>query len=501
MRRAGFIEMCAAAGADVYAGSPPEVAGVSASSSEVRPGDVFVAIKGSRADGHDHIPEALSRGAAALITGRRVNAPAGVCRALAADTKKAAGLAADFFYGHPSRAFALAGVTGTNGKTTVCHLLRHIWDFAGEVSGIAGTVAVECGSFRREAAMTTPAPPELQEIFSRMRSEGAVKVCMEASSHAIAEGRLSGCDFDAAVFTNLTPEHLDYHGTMRRYGEAKKKLFTEILPQSAKKDRFSVINTDDPAGAEIAAAAPGEVISFSATGGGSTEGGRADVTVSSARFSPRGVSAVLRTPWGTVNAESNLTGAHNLSNIAAAAAVVLRLGAPPGGVSAALSSPVFVPGRMERVGGPRCSIDVFVDYAHTADALTRALAAVRPLCSGRVFVVFGCGGDRDRSKRPLMGRAAAEGADVAVITSDNPRSEDPEAIIAEIKKGMGGRAAESIADRREAIGRAVMSAAPGDLVLIAGKGHETVQITDGGRQPFSDRAVAEEFLKIRGEPV
>lgn len=496
MRRVRFEDMCAAAGARVYAGVPAEVTGVRAASSEVCPGDVFVALKGRRADGHDHVPEALSRGAAALITGRRVRA-AGVCCALAEDSKKAAGLAADFFHGHPSRAFALVGVTGTNGKTTLCHLLRHIWESGGTVSGIVGTVLVKCGSFSGEATLTTPAATALQDIFSRMRSEGARRVCMEVSSHAIAERRVSGCDFDAAVFTNLTPEHLDYHGTMSRYAETKKKLFTEILPASAKKDRFSVINIDDPAGAEIAAAAPGEVVTCSAGGAA------ADVSVSRARHSPDGVAATLQTPWGALDVDSNLIGGHNLSNMAAAAAVALRLGSPPAAVASALSSPVFVPGRMERVGGPGCSISVFVDYAHTADALERALAAVRPLCSGRVFVVFGCGGDRDRAKRPEMGRVAREGADVAVITSDNPRGEDPAAIIGEIKKGMGGaaRAAVGMEDRREAIGRAVMAAAAGDLVLIAGKGHETSQIVGGRRLPFDDREAAAEFLRMRGEPV
>ena len=488
MKRVSFQDMAAAAGAEVYSGTPPRVTGVCALSSGVSKGDVFVAIEGRNTDGHHHITEALSRGASALITQRRVSAVP-VCCALADDTKKAAGLAADFFFGHPSRSFKLVGVTGTNGKTTLCHLLDSIWRFSGGVSGMVGTVEIKCGSFHRDAVMTTPDAIELQNIFFRMRGEGAQAVCMEVSSHAIGEKRVWGCDFDAAVFTNLTPEHLDYHGGMGQYAATKKKLFTELLSPGG----FCVINIDDPVGAEIAEEVSGEAVCYSVLRED------ADVFASSGRMSARGMHADLRTPWGRISADSNLIGQYNLSNLAAAATTALCLGARPGDVAAALSSPVFVPGRMERVGGTGCSIDVFVDYAHTEDALESALAAVRPLCSGRVFVVFGCGGDRDRSKRPLMGHAASRGADVVVVTSDNPRNEDPAEIMGDIEQGMD--ASVKIQDRREAIGHAISSASPGDLVLIAGKGHETTQVVGDDRLPFDDRLVAAEFLKLRGEPV
>ncbi len=494
MRTVSFEKIAAALDCRLYGANPGvQVSGVSSHSARVSPGDVFIAVKGAVADGHDHVPEAVSRGALAVVTERRLSG-LNVCAALVKDSREAAARAACVFHDRPSRGFALVGVTGTNGKTTVCHLLNSVWERCGQTAGVIGTVEIRCGSFFREASMTTPGAVELQRLFSVMLAEGADKVCMEVSSHSISEKRVVGCEFDAAVFTNLTPEHLDYHGNMRRYAETKKKLFTELLAHSVKRNKFSIINTDDPAGGEMARSASGAVVSYS------TEKESAEVFAEKFSVGKDGIKAALRTPWGKTEVCSNLTGGYNLSNILAAAATALCLGSSPEEVSAALSSPVFVPGRMERVGSGT-PIDVFVDYAHTADALERVIDAVRPLCRGRMFVVFGCGGDRDGSKRAGMGRAASLKADIAVITSDNPRSEDPLRILEDIEAGLvsGGCEAVKIADRREAVGYAVLSASPGDLVLIAGKGHEKYQNIGGEAVPFDDRECAAEFLKQRGD--
>lgn len=495
MRTVSFEKIAAALDCPVYGASPSSVrvSGVCAHSSKVSPGDVFVAVKGANSDGHDHLPEAVARGAAAVITERRVPA-AGVCAALVKNSREAAAEAARVFYGYPSRRFALAGVTGTNGKTTVCHLLSSVWNGCGRTAGMIGTVGARCGSFVGEASMTTPEAVELEGLFSRMAGEGADMVCMEVSSHSIEEKRVAGCEFDAAVFTNLSPEHLDYHGDFGRYAEAKKKLFTELLARSSKRSRFSITNSDDPVGRAIARVAPGAAVSYSA------ERKSAEVFAEKFSVGRDGIDAVLRTPWGKVEARSNLTGAYNLSNILAAASAALCLGLPADEVGAALSRPVFVPGRMERVGAGG-AVDVFVDYAHTADALERVIDAARHMCRGRMFVVFGCGGGRDRGKRAAMGRVASLKADVAVLTSDNPRDEDPARILDDIEAGLapGGCGALKIADRRAAIGHAVLSANPGDFVLIAGKGHEKYQKIGGENLPFDDRRCAADFLRRRGD--
>lgn len=475
------------------AGNTAVVTGITSDSRRVSAGDVFVAIKGAASDGHTHAPEAVSKGAVAVIGQRRIDGLSVPC-AVTGNSKEAAARAAAFFYGRPSSAFTLAGVTGTNGKTTVCHLLKAIWERAG-VCGNIGTVEIDCGSLRRDAEMTTPGAADLQELFSLMRGEGAERVCMEVSSHAISEKRADACDFDAAVFTNLTPEHLDYHKNIGQYADTKKKLFTELLAASGKKNKFSVVNIDDPVGVEIARVAAGEVVTYS------SEDASADVFAQQVSASAPGMAVSIRAPWGNAEVNSNLMGGHNLSNILAATAAALCLGSAPDEVSAALSAPVFVPGRMERIGGLSAAIDVFVDYAHTADALDRVIRAARPLCRGKMFVVFGCGGDRDRDKRPEMGRVASENSDVVVLTSDNPRSEDPVEILSDIEAGTarGKCTVLKIADRKEAIRHAVMSATAGDFVLIAGKGHETYQAVMGENLPFDDRVIAADFLKLRGD--
>ena len=492
MKPLGFEEIVAAVDGVIYTGDPVPVTGIGSRSSEVLPGDVFVAVKGATSDGHDYVSEAVYRGAVAVVTERRLPG-LGVCGALVKDSREALANAAGVLYGHPSRSFEIVGVTGTNGKTTVCHLLNSVWERCGHMPGMIGTVETICGSVREEASMTTPEAVELERIFSLMLGEGAEKVSMEVSSHAINEKRVAACEFDAAVFTNLTRDHLDYHGDIRRYAETKKKLFTELLERSTKKNKFAIVNIDDPFGVEIAASSAGEVVSYS------TVNPSAEVFAEKFSFGGDGVKAVLRTPWGKLDVSSNLIGEYNLSNILAAATAALCLGSPADKVAAALSSLVAVPGRIERIGHKDGAIDVFVDYAHTADALEKVIGAVRSLCRGRMFVVFGCGGGRDRGKRAEMGRVASLNADIAVLTSDNPRDENPESILDDIEAGMvpGGCEALKITDRKDAIRHAVLSASPGDFVLIAGKGHEKYQSIAGENLPFDDRQCAAEFLKQR----
>ncbi|WP_462137130.1 UDP-N-acetylmuramoyl-L-alanyl-D-glutamate--2,6-diaminopimelate ligase [Candidatus Mycalebacterium sp.] len=496
MSAMSFSEIASAIDCEIYAGDPAaRVSGICVHSSEVSPGDLFVAVRGAVTDGHKYVAEAVSRGASAVITQKRLSGLK-ISAALAGDSKAAAALAACVFHGYPSRGFTLAGVTGTNGKTTVCHLLHSVWERLGHKPAMIGTVEIRFGDLLEEAQMTTPGAVELQNFFSLMSAGGADRVCMEVSSHAINEKRVEGCEFDAAVFTNLTPEHLDYHGDLRSYADVKKRLFTGLLERSAKKNKFAVINIDDKTGAEIARDTTGEAVSFSA------ENASAEVFAESFSTGRDGISAALRTPWGNLKISSNLIGAHNLSNLLAAAGCALCLGSAPDEVARALSSGVFVPGRLERVENSG-AIDVFVDYAHTADALESIVKAVRPLCRGKMFVVFGCGGDRDRSKRPAMGRVASLNCDVAVLTSDNPRSESPAAIIDEIESGVvaGGCETVKIPDRHEAIRYAIFSAAPGDFVLIAGKGHERYQHIGGEKTPFDDRLCAADFLKEREDAI
>ncbi len=492
MKPLSFKEIAAAVGGVIYSGEPVPVTGISFRSSEVLPGYVFVAVKGATSDGHDYVSEAISRGAVAVITERYLSGLR-VCGALVKDSREAFALAARVLYGHPSHGFEIVGVTGTNGKTTVCHLLSSVWERCGHTAGVIGTVETRCGSMREEASMTTPEAAELERIFSLMLAEGAEKVSMEVSSHAINEKRVVACEFDAAVFTNLTRDHLDYHGDIRRYAETKKKLFTELLERSAKKNKFAIVNIDDPFGVEIASFSPGEVFSCSVANPS------AEIFAEKFSFHRNGIRAVLRTPWEKLDISSNLIGQYNLSNILAAAAAALCLGSPPDKVAAALSSPLSVPGRMERVGCKDATIDVFVDYAHTPDALEKVISAFRPMCRGRMFVVFGCGGGRDRGKRAEMGRVASLKADIAILTSDNPRGEDPASILDDIEAGMssGGCGALKITDRRDAIRHAVLSASPGDFVLVAGKGHERYQSVAGENLPFDDRQCAAEFLKQR----
>jgi UDP-N-acetylmuramoyl-L-alanyl-D-glutamate--2,6-diaminopimelate ligase len=486
-------------GARGGAGSDPEIVRVTGDSREVVPGALFFALPGAERDGHAFVADAVARGAAAVVAERPVAcSPAALL--LAPSTRRAMALAAASFHGRPADALALAGVTGTNGKTTVAWLVEACARAAGVPVGMLGTVVHRWPGAERPAGHTTPESTTVQALLAEMRAAGARAAVLEVSSHALAQDRVAGMRFRAAGFTNLTRDHLDYHGDMERYFAAKRRLFLEHLAP----DGVAVVNVRDAWGARLAdQLGPGRRLW--------RHGGRTgdELRAEDVRTGLSGTGATLHTPAGSLAIRSPLVGAHNLENLLCAAGLALALDLPRDAVARALSECPGAPGRLERVAAR--GVSVFVDYAHTDDALARALEALRPLAPGRLLCVFGCGGDRDRGKRPLMGAAAARGADAVVVTSDNPRTEDPAAILAEIVPGLerAGLARASAAalaqgargfavepDRRAAIVLAVAAAREGDAVLVAGKGHEDYQIVGRERLPFSDRDEARRALGI-----
>jgi UDP-N-acetylmuramoyl-L-alanyl-D-glutamate--2,6-diaminopimelate ligase len=483
-----------------------EVAGLAVDSRRVRPGDVFFALAGVREDGRRHVREALARGAVAVVAEEAVDAAptvvvgAGTARALL-------GVAAARLAGDPTAALTVVGVTGTNGKTTTTYLLEEIWRAAGACPGVVGTVAYRFAGVSEPAPLTTPDAPTLQGLFARMRARGTTHVAVEVSSHALEQDRVAGTRFDAAVFTNLTRDHLDYHGDIDRYWAAKARLFLEHLPAGGKRDPVAVVNADDPAGARLLGALRARAVPFG-------RGPRAAVRAYGVATDLGGTRGEIDLEGTRIPLRTRLVGAPHVENALAAAATAWALGVSPDAIAAGLAAAVPPPGRLEQLHGP--GFTVLVDYAHSPDALARALEALRPLTAGRLVAVFGCGGDRDRGKRPLMGMAAARLADVVVLTSDNPRTEDAARIIADIEVGVcdagmpalavaepgaaaldGGRGYVVRPERAEAIALAVALARPGDVVLVAGKGHEDYQIVGAERRPFDDREVVRRVLAAR----
>jgi UDP-N-acetylmuramoyl-L-alanyl-D-glutamate--2,6-diaminopimelate ligase len=495
---------------------PDAVSGIAHDSRRVAPGDLFVAVSGFTADGHRFLADAAARGAVAAVVERAVpDAPLPTVRV--ASSRAALARLACRFFERPTEVLTMVGVTGTNGKTTTCFQVESVLAAAGHVTGLLGTVETRLGGVALEApeaaaARTTPEAPDVQGLLARMVRDGATAAVMEVSSHALALERTAGSAFDVAVFTNLTPDHLDFHPTMEDYFAAKRRLFTEYAPGRA------VINVDDPWGRRLAREVPDAL----------TYGLAADPSAPPPRLRPAdlrcdadGVRFVVPGPPGDVAVESRLAGTHNVYNLLAAVGTGLALGLSPKDIGHGLVTARPVPGRLERVeaGQP---FTVLVDYAHTPDAVERLLEAVRPLVQtgappdpplsrrgvapartaaaapGRILIVVGAGGDRDPTKRGPMGAAAARGADRVYITSDNPRSESPEAICEAVAAGArkaGGAHCEVVVDREEAIRRALAEARPGDVVLLAGKGHETTQVIGDRAIPFDDRAVARRLLE------
>ena len=459
------------------------VSGVSYNSKTTRPGDAFFCIRGFAHDGHDFAADAASKGAAALVVERELPG-VHVPQFLVANSRVALALGSSAFYGEPSRSVDVVGLTGTNGKTTTAYLVDAIARKAGRRTGLIGTVETRVGDLALPSGRTTPESSDLQRLLAHMRDDGVSSVAMEVSSHAIDLHRVDGVRFAVAGFTNLTQDHLDYHHTLEEYFSVKRRLFTEFEVGRR------VINIDDPLGEDIAR----EVEDVVTVGRSS----KAMVRASDERLTALGARFVLETQAGSAEVSLPLAGAYNVSNALVAAGCGLALGIPLADVVAGLEAAQQVPGRIERIdcGQP---FAVVVDYAHTPDSLEKATMAMRSVTDGRVIVVFGCGGDRDPEKRPLMGAAAGRSADVVIVTSDNPRSEDPVGIILQIEDGLRTSSAEYevIVDRRHAIERAIAIARPGDSVLVAGKGHEDYQIFAERTIHFDDREVVRETLGAR----
>ena len=453
------------------------VSGCTLDSRDVRPGDLYAALSGAQAHGADFAAAAVAAGATAILTD-----PAGAGRCAAYDVpvlvdddpRGVLGAVAAWVYGDPSAGLLVLGVTGTNGKTTTAFLLEAGLRAAGQATGLLGTVVTRIGDQAVPSLRTTPEAPDLQALFATMRERGVTAVAMEVSSHALALGRVDGVRFDTSVFTNLSQDHLDFHPSMAAYEAAKASLFTPA------RSRRGVVDVDDAAGQRLFASASIPITTY---------GERGQWRAAEVELRADGSSFRLVGPGVDVPASVRLPGAFNVSNAVAALACLVVAGIPLADAVRGIASLAGVPGRMERIdaGQPFTAI---VDYAHTPEAVTTLLAAVRALTAGRVVVVLGCGGDRDRGKRPLMGRAAVAGADLAVLTSDNPRGEDPLAILAE----MAAPGAVVEPDRRRAIELAVRGARPGDVVVVAGKGHESGQEIAGTVTPFDDRQVLRETL-------
>ena len=467
------------------------VTSITDDSRAVIPGSLFVAVRGERVDGHQFVSQAIAAGAVAVIAQESVNA--GLLPIVrVADSRKALGLVGSRFYGDPSAHLTMVGVTGTNGKTTTTYLCKALLEGVGRNVGLMGTVAYQIGSETIPATHTTPGALEFQGLLAKMRRAGLDSVVMEVSSHALAMDRTVGCEYDAAVFTNLTQDHLDYHRTMEEYFQAKLRLFTG-LGQGRKRGQRAIINMDDPRGGQIRQACAVPAWGYAVQG-------RAELKAERVRLSMNGTAFTAATPAGTFAIESRLVGEHNVYNLLGAIGVALHAGASCDQVRESVSRVNSVPGRFESVVAGQ-DFMVVVDYAHTEDALVRLLTAAQAIKTERIITIFGCGGDRDRGKRPKMGQAAVLFSDIVVLTSDNPRTEDPMAILREVEVGVREALQQRsqveyhlVPDRREAIRMAVRLARTGDIVLIAGKGHEDYQIIGTTKIHFDDREVAREAI-------
>jgi len=462
---------------------------------EVGPGGLFVAIAGQVADGHDYIARAVEQGAVAVVAERPVDCPVPLIQV--ADSRAALGRLAACFYDEPSRKMTIIGVTGTSGKTTVTYLLEQILEQAGFRPGVIGSINRRWGGETLSSPINTPESLDLQEILAAMADNGVTHVVMEVSSHSVALKRIAACYLDVAVFTNLSQDHLDFHGNMADYWAVKKRLFTHHLATGPKAPRaVAVVNAQNRYGRELGQALPGNLLT-------SGSDAQCDIRVSCDRQDLNGLKGHLRTPRGRVPFRSSLVGGFNIENIANAAGAAEALQVPLSKVAQGIANLGCVPGRLEAVphnGGPR----VYVDYAHKPGALEHVLKTLRPFTPNRLITVFGCGGDRDRAKRPLMGEIAGRRADLSIVTSDNPRNEDPGVIIAEILPGLRPVAGQEYdlkrissawdapgyavePDRRLAIRAAVKAARADDVIVVAGKGHETYQIIGAERIDFDDR--------------
>jgi UDP-N-acetylmuramoyl-L-alanyl-D-glutamate--2,6-diaminopimelate ligase len=498
---AGLVTPALLSAPPITATPSAPVTAVTYDSRRVVPGTVFIALRGLKADGTQFAPQAVARGAVAVVAETEPRSPSPVPWVVVPDARFALALLADRLYTHPSGDLKVVGITGTNGKTTTAYLLRSIFEAAGMHCGLLGTVVYNLGQADLDATRTTPESSEVQQMLRQMVDNGCAAAVMEVSSHALALRRADGIAFAAGVFTNLTRDHLDFHRDMEAYFAAKRRLF-ELLPEGAP----GVVNLDDPRGAALVPIASRTV----------TYALRkvADVTPEPFEVALSGLSFTANTAGGRVRVESKLVGRPNVYNLLAAIATASALDVPVRAIEEGLAALPSVPGRFQVVSSAADDVAVVVDYAHTDDALKNLLETARALSKGRMLTVFGCGGDRDRTKRPLMGAVAGRLSDVVIITSDNPRSEDPGRIIEEVERGIPGAAERAaagrsgartqqglevfrIVDRGEAIARAVEMAQPGDLVIVAGKGHEKTQVIGDRELPFDDVDVSRAALLRR----
>ena len=481
-----------------------EVLAITYHSGQASEGSLFVAIKGTQSDGHDFVQQAIDRGCHLVVVEEPLDPIPGVTVIQVANTRAALAQLSNRFFGFPSHSLTVIGITGTNGKTTTTYLLESILAACG--LKVIGTVDVRYPGHAQPASMTTPESVDLQRTLREMVDAAVTHVILEATSHALDMHRVDGTRFAVGLFTNLSQDHLDYHRTMGEYFAAKSRLFSHILQEETASSALAVINADDLWCEKLFALIDGPLLRFGLSGD-------AEIRAEQVRCDFSGIQALIRTPRGELEVHSSLLGRLNLYNLLAATAVAVGLGLPLEGIAAGRKTLARVPGRLENIAND-VGVHVLVDYAHTPDALEKALDSLRELHSGKIICVFGCGGDRDRGKRPLMGEAAAKRADLVVITSDNPRSELPETIMADIEVGVraqglpflvslaqcGGNCTggyTSVVDRGEAIRLAIDHASEGDMVYIAGKGHENYQILGNKRLDFDDRIVAAEALAAR----
>jgi UDP-N-acetylmuramoyl-L-alanyl-D-glutamate--2,6-diaminopimelate ligase len=486
--------------AEVQGNLEVEIRGIGYHSGRVKPGDLFAAVPGTHRDGHEFIPGALKNGAVAVLAARDLTPAPAVPVVKVPNVRLAMGQLAERCWGRPSQKLKLVGITGTNGKTTLTYLLEAIAIQAGGRPGVIGTIANRWAGKTLPAGQTTPESVDLVQLLAEMVRASVTHALVEVSSHALDQQRVAGLHFSVGIFTNLTQDHLDYHREMEAYFAAKRRLFTEVLPGKWELDRPpdlapgpAIINIDDPYGRRLF-----QEVSPALSFGAKSPDARfrakdIEATVQGLRFRLQG-------PAGECRISSPLLGRHNVMNLLAAAAASSALGFPLEAVRAGAERLALVPGRLEPVPNDR-GVTVLVDYAHTPDAVAHAVAAGRELCAGRLISLFGCGGDRDRGKRPLMGRIASQGSDQVVVTSDNPRTEDPERIIQEIEAGMARKNYFVVPDRGQAIAKALELARSGDLVLLMGKGHEDYQIVGETKSHFNDREVVEAILGRAGGKV
>ncbi|WP_059170050.1 UDP-N-acetylmuramoyl-L-alanyl-D-glutamate--2,6-diaminopimelate ligase [Bacillus sp. FJAT-27445] len=463
----------------------PEIVSVEDSDSKVIDGSLFICIKGYSVDGHDFAETAVKKGAAAIVAQRPLDCSVPVF--IVRDTTRAKAVIADAFYGHPSHGIHLTGITGTNGKTTTSHLIEQIFADAGNKTGLIGTMYTKIGDKKYDVKNTTPESLTLQKTFRMMADEGVTHAVMEVSSHALDYGRVHGTDFNVAVFTNLTQDHLDYHKTMEKYRQAKSLLFSQLgNTYSENSPKFAVLNSDDPASGEFIKATAAHVLTYGIDQ-------KADIQAGDIKLSPQGTSFILQVAGESYPVTMKQVGKFNVYNALAAIGAAIAAGLNPRDALATLEKIEGVAGRFETVDAGQ-DFTVIVDYAHTPDSLENVLKTVSEFAKRNVYVIVGCGGDRDKAKRPLMAKIACDYGTHPVLTSDNPRSEDPLAILGDMEEGVKGRDYKVIPDRREAINFAVRSAESGDIILIAGKGHETYQEINGVKHDFDDRVAAREAV-------